>query len=88
MPKSALFKQELIEKVNDAEYGLDPDVRASLKQAIEKLKPKMDAEFYGLVEEVAEESEPVEAPESEEQSQEQEQSWTIKQILQYLKPLW
>lgn len=50
IPKSSLLKESLLDIVRADESDLDSEVRAALKSAIEKLEPRLDAEFYGLAE--------------------------------------
>jgi len=53
--KSTLFKEQLMDKVNDDAFEMDSEVRNAIKKAMQKLESKMDAEFYGLEQEAAEE---------------------------------
>jgi hypothetical protein len=48
IPKSELFKNEFLAKVQDSSCEMDRDVRKALTRAIEELKPKLDVEFYEL----------------------------------------
>jgi hypothetical protein len=78
---SRLFKEDLVAKVLNEDYKIDSFVREKLIEAINNLKPKLNAEFYSLPEDVAavevEEVTPAieeqtEAPEAEQESKQEE----------------
>jgi nitric oxide reductase activation protein len=46
--ESRLFKEDLVAKVLNEDYHLDGFVREKLMEALNNLRPKLNAEFYGL----------------------------------------
>jgi len=52
---SNLFKTNFVDTLQSEDFKLDNFVHEKVTEALKALKPKLDAEFYGLVEEAAEE---------------------------------
>lgn len=71
---SRLFKEDLVAKVQNEEYACDSFVREKLVEALSNLKPKLNAEFYGLEDAQPTAEKPTGAPEAE-QPQQEDSAW-------------
>jgi hypothetical protein len=74
--ESRLFKEDLVAKVLNEDYKLDSFVREKLMEALNNLKPKLNAEFYGLPEDTSAKeevtTEQAEVPEEQVESKQEE----------------
>lgn len=68
---SNLFKTNFVDTLQSEDFQLDNFVREKVTEAFEALKPKLDAEFYGLAAETAEEEVVPEEAASEEPTEKQ-----------------